>query len=93
MKIIKYQLMTEINYGTEENPNIVQTFNDVEIQCSDIAFESNYAIAEKEAYGEITVEDIPDEPVAPTQLDQIEAQVAYTAMMTDTLISNVATMS
>jgi hypothetical protein len=87
MKIIKYQLMTENNRGTEENPDIVQTFNDVEIQCGDEAFESNYAIAQAEAYnGEITVEDILDEPTAPTQLDQIEAQVAYTAMMTDTLL-------
>ncbi len=86
MKIIKYQLMTEVNRGTEEEPNIVQTFSDCEIQCSDDNFESNYAIAEKEAYGEIIVEEVEDVETAPSQLDQIEAQVTYTAMMTDTLL-------
>ena len=86
MKYIKYQIMTKVNRGTEEEPNITQVAHDCIIQCSDETFKSNYAIAQKEAYGEITVEDIPDEPVAPTQLDQIEAQVAYTAMMTDTLL-------
>ena len=61
MKIIKYQMMTEVNHGTEEAPNIVQTFNACKIKCADDVFESNYAIAEKEAYnGEITVEEIPD---------------------------------
>lgn len=64
MKIIKYQLMTEVNHGTEENPNIVQIFNDVEIQCADENFDANYSIAQREAYGEITVEDVPD-PEAP----------------------------
>ena len=72
MKIIKYQLMTEVNHGTEEKPNIVQTFNACEIQCSDEAFEANYATAKAEAYnGEVTVEEVadpeppatPDEPV------------------------------
>ena len=59
MKIIKYQLMTEVNHGTEEEPNIVQTFNDCEIKCSDANFESNYAIAKAEAYnGEVTVEEV-----------------------------------
>lgn len=86
MKKISYRLMTEINHGTEENPNIVQTFNDVEIKCSDDVFESNLAIAQSEAYGEVVVEDIPDEESEPSQLDTIEAQVTYTAMMTDTLL-------
>ena len=69
MKIIKYRLMTEVNHGTEEEPSIMQTFNDCEIQCSDDSdFESNYAIALKEAYnGEVTVEEVPDPPHEPTQ--------------------------
>ena len=29
---------------------------------------------------------VPEMPEQPTQLDQIEAQVTYTAMMTDTLL-------
>ena len=38
--------------------------------------------------GTYTYSPIPEEPkiVAPTQLDRIEAQIAYTAMMTDTLL-------
>ena len=62
MKIIKYQLMTEVNFGTEENPNIVQTFNGVRIPCSDDAFETNLAVAKAEAYnGEFAVEEVADE--------------------------------
>ena len=87
MKRITYQLMTEANHGTEEQPDIRQTFNAVVIECSEDTFDSNLTIAEAEAYnGEYTVEDIEDPIVEPTQLDQIEAQVTYTAMMTDTLL-------
>ena len=79
MKIIKYQLMTEVNHGTEEEPNIVQTFNACEIQCADSVFESNYAIAEKEAYnGEIIVEEIPDPEPEPADDDVwAELDAAY----------------
>lgn len=50
--------------------------------------EDNLAIAEKEADGgDYSVEDDGIEEVSePSQLDIIEAQVAYTAMMTDTLL-------
>ena len=76
MKIIKYQLMTEVNHGTEEEPNIVQTFNACEIRCADDVFESNYSIAEKEAYnGEITVEEIPDPVTEPTTDDILNAML------------------
>lgn len=51
-------------------------------------------------YGDLTVEDgkfidfiprpelipTPEEDTTPTQLDRVEAQVTYTAMMTDTLL-------
>lgn len=51
-----------------------------------VDFDTNYPIAEKEAItGTITV-DGEFETEQPTQLDEIQAQVAYTAMMTDTLI-------
>ena len=57
MKILKYQLMRECNQGTEEQPNIVQTFHDCVIRCSDENLEANYAMAKKEAYmGVVTVE-------------------------------------
>lgn len=75
MKIIKYKIMTEINHGTEENPDIVQTFHVGEIQCSDANFDSNYAIAQAEAYnGEVTVEEVSGEEPEPA--DDLETRVA-----------------
>ena len=83
MKVIKYQLMTEVNHGTEEQPDIHQIFSDVTMSWS----ESNEEIAKAEAYnGEYTIEDDGKPEPAPTQIDRIESQVTYTAMMTDTLI-------
>ena len=87
MKLIKYKYLShEINHGTEEEPNIEQILCDEEVRCAEESFEVNYAIAQRVAVGEITVEDIPDEDTPPSQLDQLEAQVTYTAMMTDTLL-------
>ena len=85
MKVLKYRLMTEVNYGTEEQPDIQQVFSDVDLGWS----ESNEEIAKREAYtGEYTIEDDgqPEPSVEPTQLDRVEAQATYTAMMTDTLL-------
>lgn len=83
MKIIKYQLCTEVNHGTEEQPNIEQVFSEVSLGWS----EANEEIAKAEAYnGEYTIEDDGKPEPAPTQLDRIEAQTTYTAMMTDTLL-------
>lgn len=83
MKVLKYRLMTEVNHGTEEHPDIQQIFSEVTISWS----ESNEQIAKAEAYnGEYTIEDDGKPEPAPTQLDRIEAQTTYTAMMTDTLM-------
>lgn len=73
MKIIKYQFMTEVNHGTEEEPNIVQTFHDKEILCVDDVFESNLAIAQAEAYnGEYTIEDDGEpEPETEPSTDEV----------------------
>lgn len=85
-KIIKYKILSaEINHGTEENPNIEQIFLPKTIPYS----EANEEIARREAHnGEYTIEDdgTPEPEAAPTQLDRVEAQVTYTAMMTDTLL-------
>lgn len=54
MKIIKYQLATEINHGTPEEPDIETVLSGVTMPYTD----ANYAIAQAEAYqGQITVED------------------------------------
>lgn len=57
MKVIKYQLCTEINHGTEDEPNIEQVFSAVTLGWSEV----NETIAKAEAYnGEYTVEEAPD---------------------------------
>ena len=85
MKVIKYQLCTEVNHGTEDEPKIEQVFSAVTLGWS----EANEKIAKTEAYnGEYTVEDNGEPEPAPTQIDRIEAQVAYTALMTDTLMES-----
>lgn len=84
-KVIKYKFLSaEINHGTEENPNIEQIFLEKTMGWN----ETNEGIAKAEAYnGEYTIEDNGVKEVAePTQLDRVEAQVTYTAMMTDTLL-------
>lgn len=83
MKVIKYQLCTEVNHGTEDEPKIEQVFSTVTLGWS----EANEEIAKAEAYnGEYTIEDDGEPEPAPTQLDRLEAQTTYTAMMTDTLL-------
>ncbi len=83
MKVIKYQLCTEINYGAEDEPKIEKSLAAVTLGWS----AANEAIAKAEAYnGEYTIEDDGEPEPAPTQFDRIEAQVAYTAMMTDTMM-------
>lgn len=82
MKVIKYELCTEVNHGTEDEPNIEQTFSAVTLGWS----ADNETIAAAEAYnGEYEIIDDGEPEPAPTQLDRIEAQTAYTALMTDTL--------
>lgn len=85
MKVIKYQRCTEVNHGTADEPNIEQVFSAVTLGWN----EGNEKIAKAEAYnGEYTIEDDGEPEPAPTQIDRIEAQVAYTAMMTETLLES-----
>lgn len=76
-KIIKYNLCTRVNHGTEEVPNIEEILSPVTMDWS----ESNYAIAQKEAHGEITVEDIPDPVTEPTPDERNRADIDYLAVM------------
>lgn len=83
MKIIRYQLCTEVNHGTEDEPDIEQVFSAVTLGWS----ESNETIAKAEAYnGEYTIKDDGEPNPPPTQMDRLEAQATYTALMTDTLL-------
>ena len=70
MKVLKYRLMTEVNRGTEEQPDIQQIFSDVALGWS----ESNEELAKREAYnGEYTIEDVPDDrPLDEIRADKLE---------------------
>lgn len=58
MKVLKYRLMTEVNHGTEEQPDIQHIFSDVSLGWS----EANEELAKHEAYnGEYTIEEVPDD--------------------------------
>lgn len=86
MKIIKYKFLScEINRGTKEKPDMEQIFLEKAMSWN----EANEEIAKREAYnGEYIIEDDgqSDPTETPSQLDVIEAQVTYTALMTDTLL-------
>ena len=83
MKKISYQICTMVNYGTKEEPLYEKVLTSVKIPWNEV----NEEIAKREAYnGEYTIEDDGQPEAKPSQMDIIEAQVAYTAMMTDTLL-------
>ena len=90
MKLIKYRVMSEVNRGTDAEPQIEQVISgDMWLTLSD----KNLEIVKATAYnGEYTIEDDgqPEPELEPTQLDRVEAQVTYTAMMTDTLLESEA---
>ena len=56
--------------GYEEKEEVTQIFSNVAIKCNASNFEANYAIAEKEAYGEITVEDDGEPDPVPADNDE-----------------------
>ena len=82
MKVLKYRLMTEVNLGTEEQPDIQQIFSDVSLGWS----EANEELAKREAYnGEVTVvtvEDIPmNDEEARAQRDKLLANTDWTQVL------------
>ena len=76
MKVLKYRLMTEVNRGTEEQPDIQTIFSDVSLGWS----EANEEIAKREAYnGEYTIEDDGEPEPPPTteqRVSDLEEQLA-----------------
>lgn len=72
MKKIKYQLCTEINHGTEEEPQIEQVLSDVTLDWS----AANEQIAKAEAYnGEYEIiDDGEPEPVIPPTNEELAAE-------------------
>lgn len=72
MKVIKYQLCTEINIGTEEEPDIRQDISTIKLNWS----EAHEAIAKAEAYnGKYTIEDDGEpEPDTPPTNEELAAE-------------------
>ena len=93
MKWIVYHRQIHDETDTLPNGEIIVT-SEAYLQEEKLAFtDSNKEIqiseALKHAYnGEYTIEDDgqPEPEPEPTQLDRVEAQATYTAMMTDTLL-------
>jgi len=79
MKILKYNLCTKVNHGTEAEPKIVEILSPVEMGWNEI----NEEIAKKEAYnGEYTIEDDGVEEVStPTTEERFEALEAAVTML------------
>lgn len=77
MKMIRYKVVLQMPLD-EKIENVYGS-------CSLEYSEENvqYAI-DHSVDGTYTIDEIPDEP--PTQLDIVEAQAAYTAMMTGTML-------
>lgn len=68
MKILKYNLCTIVNHGTEEEPKIEEILSPVTMGWN----EANEEIAKKESYNGYTIDDDgqPD-PVAEPSTDEI----------------------
>ena len=76
MKRITYKFMSEVNHGTETEPDIRKFFNTATIECGEDTFESNFASAQRNSCnGEITVEDIPDLETEPSQEEDTAAML------------------
>ncbi len=91
MKVVKYQLCTEVKHGTADEPKIEQVFSGVSLGWS----EANEKIAKAEAYnGEYTIEDDGEpEPVIPPTNEELaeenkrlKAQLASLTDTVDTLV-------
>ena len=81
MKLIRYNTLQTTVIDGVELPKSEEYMSSITIRWS----EENEALAKAEAYKgeyEIFENDIPDPEDTPTQLDRIEAQLAYFAIMT-----------
>lgn len=83
-KIIKYNLCTKVNHGTEEEPNIVEILSPVKMGWN----EANEEIAKEEAHnGEYTIEDDGEPEPEPKQTP--EERIAELEEALDMLLNGV----
>ena len=84
MKIIKYNLCTKVNHGTEEEPQIEEILSPVAMGWN----ETNEEIAKREAYnGEYTIEDDGQPEPVPRQTQ--EERIAELEEALELLLSGV----
>lgn len=71
MKVLKYQLCTEVNHGTKDKPDIEQVFSAVTLGWS----EANEKIAKTEAYnGEYIIEEeLDNRPFEEIQTEKLSS--------------------
>lgn len=88
--LLHYKMRFEQNNGTEEEPNIVEYFQPAFVRATDADYDIQMAFAKAEAYnGEVTEEEVEDEPHATTQADQIaelQAQLKAQQAVIDALL-------
>lgn len=73
MKRVNYKIMSEINLGTEDEPDIRQNIRGKSLPYTEV----NYQLALSEAYqGEVTIEDDGQPEPEPTETEVLRAQVA-----------------
>ena len=78
MKILKYNLCSKVNHGTEENPVWEDMLSPVTMGWS----EANEEIARQEAYnGEYTIEDDGEPEAPPTDAERIAELEEALAML------------
>ena len=79
--------MKKLRYKIRMKADDTESVLPLAIETNDAKLEENLVVIKsQDCVGDIIIEDITDEPKEPTQLDRVEAQVTYTAMMTDTLL-------
>lgn len=72
MKRINYKIMSEINFGTEDEPDIRQNIRGKSLPYT----EANYQLALSEAYnGEVTIEDDGQSEPKPSESEQLRHDV------------------
>ncbi|MBQ3529530.1 MAG: hypothetical protein IJA47_03450 [Oscillospiraceae bacterium] len=88
MKVLTYKIEGYMSVFNPETKEVEQQLSLAEVTIENPSDEQIAQAAEKAYNGEYTIEDDgqPDPADTPSQLDVIEAQVTYTAMMTDTLL-------
>ena len=83
MQSIKYQIMTEVNYGTNGSPDVRQIFTSASVPYS----EKNLEFAKAEAYnGEVSIEDDGQPEPEPVQAEQLRADVDFLAAMAGVML-------